>query len=71
MARIVLHDANRPAVVTVGDKTLYICQCGLSRNKPYCDGHHKLTANEEQGKVYFYDGEDRQSTLPDMYPKAK
>ncbi len=71
MARIILHEANRPAVITVGDKSVYICQCGLSKNKPYCDGHHKLTAAEKDGVMYFYDGEDKQHTLPDLYPKEK
>ncbi len=71
MARIVLHEANKPFPITVGDKTVYICQCGLSKTKPYCDGHHKLTLNEAEGKIYFYDAEEHQHALPDMYPKQK
>ncbi|MCI4460526.1 MAG: CDGSH iron-sulfur domain-containing protein [Acidilobus sp.] len=31
-----------------------ICACGLSQNKPYCDGHHRLTHDEGPGKVYVY-----------------
>jgi len=33
---------------------LHICACGLSQNKPYCDGHHRLTRDEEPGKIYVY-----------------
>lgn len=69
MPRIVIHEANAPAAVTVGDKTVYICQCGLSKNKPYCDGSHKKTQNEESGKVYFYDDNGTQYQYPNLYPK--
>jgi len=31
--------------------------CGLSKNQPFCDGSHKLTKDEESGKVYAYDEE--------------
>jgi CDGSH-type Zn-finger protein len=27
----------------------------LSKNKPYCDGTHKITRDEEAGKIYAYD----------------
>jgi CDGSH-type Zn-finger protein len=28
--------------------------CGLSSNQPFCDGAHKKTRDEQQGKVYRY-----------------
>jgi len=39
----------------VEGKEQWICKCGLSKNQPYCDGSHKLTKDEEPGKLYWYD----------------
>jgi CDGSH-type Zn-finger protein len=33
-------DAQGNALPSKGDKT-YLCRCGSSANKPYCDGAHK------------------------------
>ncbi|MBI2576291.1 CDGSH iron-sulfur domain-containing protein [Candidatus Woesearchaeota archaeon] len=54
MARIVRHDAKAPVEVKLGDKSAYICMCGLSKKKPYCDGSHRITAAEEEGKLFVY-----------------
>ena len=29
---------------------LYLCRCGSSNNKPYCDGQHKETNFQDNGK---------------------
>ncbi len=29
---------------------LYLCRCGHSNNKPYCDGQHKETNYQEKGE---------------------
>ena len=31
--------------------------CGLSKNQPFCDGSHKTTRDEAEGKTYEYDPE--------------
>ncbi|EQD48225.1 Iron sulfur domain protein-containing, CDGSH-type domain protein, partial [mine drainage metagenome] len=52
MSRLVRHDAEGPAIVMVGEKVVAVCQCGLSRNKPFCDGAHKATHGETPGQIY-------------------
>lgn len=54
MARLVKKEANAPMPVKVGSETKWICMCGLSANQPFCDGTHKKTAGEEDGKIYVY-----------------
>jgi len=27
--------------ITTGEQEIYLCRCGGSSNKPYCDGTHK------------------------------
>lgn len=55
MARVVRCDGSRPYLIQVGGQNVAICACGLSKNKPYCDGTHKITRDEEAGKIYAYD----------------
>jgi len=60
MARLVRHDKNAPYEVPEGTELpLYICACGLSKNKPFCDGSHKKTRDEAAGDVYLYDDKGR------------
>lgn len=49
---------NEPYVVTLESGTHYICHCGQSKNRPYCDGSHEGTGkgpfvleNPEQREV--------------------
>ena len=67
MARLVKHDANAPLKIEAVEKfPIFLCMCGLSHNKPYCDGSHKKTRDEEAGEVYAYDDQNRVK-LPKAY----
>lgn len=55
MTRAVKLEAKAPMEVKVGNESKWICMCGLSENKPFCDGTHKKCNGEEDGKVYHYD----------------
>ena len=48
MSRIIVHDQQGP--VKVGDK--FVCQCGLSKNKPFCDKSHLKTLDEKEDTLY-------------------
>jgi CDGSH-type Zn-finger protein len=71
MARIVRHDAKAPAIVKVGDKVIAVCQCGLSKNKPFCDGTHHGTEDEKDGVLYVYDVDGKRVMVNDMHPHPK
>jgi len=55
--RKVLKTDNRPLEIKPQQESVWICMCGLSRNQPFCDGSHKTTRDEENGKTYEYDAE--------------
>ena len=57
MARIVEKNAHGPMEVKVGEESRWICMCGLSNNQPFCDGAHKKTADEKEGKLYKYNAD--------------
>ena len=54
MTRIVKHEEKVPMEVKVGGESKWICMCGLSKNKTFCDGSHKMCSDEDAGKIYKY-----------------
>ncbi|MBX8637516.1 MAG: CDGSH iron-sulfur domain-containing protein [Thermoplasmata archaeon] len=64
MARLVKHERNKPYPVEAkAGETIYICACGLSKNKPYCDGSHKAAVSEQQGELYVYDEQQKAKVI--------
>lgn len=65
VTRIILHKETSPYMIEAGGKTVAICGCGMSSNKPYCDGSHAATAKEEPDKLYQYpDNDDEKGGKP-------
>lgn len=63
MSREVTHDATGPTILDEDDideehGDIAICRCGLSADKPFCDGTHQATADEEDGVCYKYEDDD-------------
>ena len=70
MAREVTHEEKGPYVVGEDELeeqggTVAFCQCGLSGNKPHCDGSHQAAADEDDGVVYTYDSEGERTVVSD------
>ncbi len=59
MARLVKKTAHAPMLV--GESK--ICMCGLSNNQPFCDKSHLNTLKEDDGKLYWYEGDKMEEVI--------
>jgi CDGSH iron-sulfur domain-containing protein 3 len=67
MARLVKRTRQEPARHMMDGKEVWLCQCGLSKNQPFCDGSHKMTKTEEAGKLYWYDDAGKRHDVQDSF----
>lgn len=64
MARLIKHERSEPYEFSKGSELpIYICACGLSKSKPYCDGSHKSTNHENDSDLYVYDDNNQPTVV--------
>lgn len=54
MARVVIHRESKPIEIKVGEKSVWICRCGMTTNPPYCSGKHRELVGEQENELYIY-----------------
>ncbi len=70
MARIRIFTEKQPLRIEKDGVTLWICQCGLTKNYPYCDGSHKQTEGEDDC-LYCYSEDGTRSEITLLTPSGE
>lgn len=63
MPRKIIKTAQEPFEVKAQKQSVWICQCGLSKNQPFCDGSHQKTLDESSDKIYEYDEQGKRKEI--------
>ena len=71
MARLVMRTRSKPYPIDIGGETQFICGCGLSANQPFCDGTHKLTRDEQEGTLCWYDADMQRKEIAYAFPNIR
>ncbi|MEJ8810332.1 CDGSH iron-sulfur domain-containing protein [Variovorax ureilyticus] len=71
MARLVMRTRSKPYPIDIGGETQFICGCGLSANQPFCDGTHKLTRDEQEGTLCWYDADMQRKEIGHAFPNIR
>jgi|APTNR8051073442_1049403.scaffolds.fasta_scaffold13430_3 CDGSH-type Zn-finger protein len=54
MSRLVTFAASGPFELKPQQRSVWLCQCGLSQNRPFCDGSHAIAQKEQAGTLCIY-----------------
>jgi CDGSH-type Zn-finger protein len=60
MSRAIVHTETGPRKLDEDDidpekGDIAVCQCGLSKEYPFCDGSHRATEDESDDRLYKYE----------------
>lgn len=73
MTRLIKENRAKPYILKredLGDDQIWICGCGLSATKPFCDDSHLRLRSEPADRLLYYPGNDDEATAIPVDPRA-